>query len=67
MVGRRGEVGGAEKRWEKKTPLGQGGSRKKKTDAGREMIIRETGSTGSSSTGALVAVNSLQPFTTNCH
>jgi hypothetical protein len=34
----------------------------KKPDAGREMFIRETGSTGSSSTGALVAINSLQPF-----
>jgi hypothetical protein len=41
--------------------LGQGGSGKKKTDAGMEMIICETGSTGSSSIGALVAVNSLQP------
>jgi hypothetical protein len=41
--------------------LGQGGSGKKKPDAGREMFIRETGSTGSSSIGALVAVNSLQP------
>ncbi len=41
--------------------LGQGGFGKKKTDASREMIICEMGSTGSSSTGALVAVNSLQP------
>jgi len=40
--------------------LGQGGSGKKKTDAGREMFIHETGSRGSSSTGALVAAGSLQ-------
>ncbi len=41
--------------------MGQGGFGKKKTDAGREMFIREMGSTGSSSTGALVATGSLQP------
>jgi len=34
----------------------------KKTDAGREMFIHETGSTGSSSTGALVAAGSLQAW-----
>ncbi len=52
MVGRRGENFGVEKRW-----------KKKKIRAGRMgfSFIRKTASTGSSTTGALVAANSLQP------
>jgi hypothetical protein len=42
--------------------FGAGRIREKKTDASREMFIRETGSMGSSSTGALVAAGSLQPL-----
>jgi len=42
--------------------FGAGRIREKKTDAGGEMFIHETGSTGSSSTGALVAAGSLQPL-----
>jgi hypothetical protein len=41
--------------------FGAGRIREKKNDAGREMFIREMGSRGSSSTGALVAAGSLQP------
>jgi len=52
VVGRRGENFGVEKRW-----------KKKKIRAGRMgfSFIRKTASTGSSTTGALVAANSLQP------
>ncbi len=55
MVGRRGEV----ENFFGREFWGRKDSGKKETNAGKEMIIRETGSTGSSSTGALVAVNSL--------
>jgi hypothetical protein len=52
VVGRRGENFGVEKRW-----------KKKKIRVGRMgfSFIRKTTSTGSSATGALVGVNSLQP------
>ncbi len=50
MVGRRGENFGVEKRWEKKImQVGRMGF----------SFIRKTASTGSSATGALVAVGSL--------
>ncbi len=53
MVGRTGENFGVEKRW-----------KKKKIRAGRMgfSFIQKTASTGSSSTGALVGANSLQPY-----
>ncbi len=50
MVGRRGENFGVEKRWKKKIGAGSMGF----------SFIRKTASTGSSTTGALVAANSLQ-------
>ncbi len=54
MIGRRGEVEvkfWEEKRWKKKMRAGRMGF----------SFIRETASTGSFATGALVAANSLQP------
>jgi hypothetical protein len=56
VVGRRGEVENFFGRefWGREDPG------KRTTDAGKEMIIRETGATGSSSRGALVAANSVQ-------
>ncbi len=52
MVGRRRENFGVEKRWEKKNMrVGRMGF----------LFIRKIASTGSSSTGALVAAGSLQP------
>ncbi len=58
MVGRRGENFGVEKRWKKnKIRVGRMGF----------SFIRKTASTGSSTTGALVGANSLQPSPTYLH